>query len=67
MTIDQKGITNIPANNRLLLKVQLVDVIDNLYTLALTAIHGLHNPSVSFGFSLLKLHEMGYKVAHFFW
>ena len=62
VAVDKQGICDIPRNNRHFIHIQLIQVLNNRNTSALRRISRLHNPRVTFWFSLLDFLEGGMEV-----
>lgn len=67
MTIDKQRIRNVPGNNNGVLKVYVVEVVDDLDTTALAAVDRLDDPGVAFRLQFGQLIEVGHKLICFFW
>ena len=67
MTVDQERICYVSGNDRELVHIHVINVVNKLDTTSLRSISWLHNPNVLLGVMLLELLIMLVKFTKFIW
>lgn len=67
MTINQKRVRYIATDNRKLINIHIIDIVNQLDTSTLSSICGLDNPNILFGVVLLQLLVVFVKLSEFVW
>ena len=67
MAIYEERVSHVPRNNRGIIDIDVIDIVDDIDALALAGVSGFNYPDILFGIILFNFLIMGIKIPEFIW